>query len=78
MSVERGFSSTAERYLWRGAGIGLAIEGVRLLASMPSSTTEEKALELIGVGLAIPIWIMWGQGRGWFEEDLGRLLYIKL
>ena len=77
MSAEQESKVTIERQVWRGTGIALAIEGVRLLATIPSSTAEEKALEIIGVGLAIPIWAMWGQGRGWFEEDLGRLLSIK-
>ncbi|OGM15527.1 hypothetical protein A2V56_00040 [Candidatus Woesebacteria bacterium RBG_19FT_COMBO_42_9] len=77
MSAEQESKVTIERQVWRGSGIALAIESVRLLATMPSPSTVERALELLGVGLAIPIWIRWGQGRGWVEEDLGRLLSIK-
>jgi len=66
-----------ERYAWRATGIGIALEGVRILATMPplSRVSEAQGIEYLGVGVFIvPAWISWGEGRGWLIEDVGRVI----
>ncbi len=77
MSIKQGPRVSLERHIWRGSGIALVIEGVRLLANMPTSYPEEKFAEYLAVGLAVPVWAIWGIGRGWAEEDLSKVIPIK-
>ena len=65
-----------ERYAWRGIGSVLALDTVKLLATMPhpSQLSEGRALEYLGVGLLNYVWAVWGQGRGWLKEDVGRAI----
>jgi len=61
-----------ERDIWRGGGVVLAIEAVKLIASMPLPGAEEKYIEYMAVGLAIPVWAILGESKGWFIEDVNR------
>jgi hypothetical protein len=74
VSIEQKPGKKIERAVWRGTGAVIALEAVRLLATLPQPKTESDALEMIGVGLLIPTWFMWGEARGgWVKEDLSRL-----
>ncbi len=71
MSAER--KTSIERGVWRGAGVVIALEAVRLLAILPRPETEAEALEMMGLAILIPIWTMWGDARSWLKEDSSRL-----
>jgi hypothetical protein len=78
VSIEQKPGKKIERAVWRGTGVVIALEAVRLLATLPQPKTESDALEMIGVGLLIPTWAIWGEvrggwGSGWAKEDLSRL-----
>jgi len=72
MPVERNSGVSIERDIWRGGGVVLAIDAVKLIANMPLPGAEEKYLEYMAIGLAIPIWAIWGESRGWLIEDVNR------
>ena len=76
MSLEQGPGGVSvERAAWRGAGIVLAIEAVRLIASLPfPPVTEARAIEMMAEGLTLPMWLIWGESRGWVREDIGKVL----
>ena len=76
MSLEQGSGGVSvERTAWRGAGIVLAIEAVRLIASWPfPPVPEARAIEMMAEGLALPMWLIWGESRGWAREDIGKVL----
>lgn len=76
MSLEQGPGDVSvERAVWQGAGIVLAIEAVRLIASLPFPPVREaRAIEMMAEGLALPMWLIWGEGRGWAREDIGKVL----
>jgi hypothetical protein len=84
MSIEQKPGKKIERAVWRGTGAVLALEAVRLLATLPQPKTEldlSDALEFLGVGLLIPTWAIWGEvrggwGSGWLKEDFDRLVNI--
>jgi hypothetical protein len=73
MTPESRPQISIERHAWRGTGVVLAIESIKILASMPrpSELSETNVLEYMGVGLLIPIWSLWGEARGWFRDDIG-------
>lgn len=74
MGVEQKPGSLLERNVWRGTGVALALEAVRLIATLPQPKTEARALEIMGLGLLVPMWAIWGEGRGgWFTKDLSSL-----
>jgi len=72
MPVERDLRVAIERDIWRGSGVVLAAEAVKLIATMPLPGAEDKYIEYMAVGLAIPVWAMLGESRGWFIEDINR------
>jgi len=75
MSLEQGPGVSVERAVWRGSGVVLAIEAIKLLASLPfPPVTEVRAIEMMAEGLALPIWLIWGESRGWAHEDIGKVL----
>lgn len=77
MSIEQKPGKKIERAVWRGTGVVIALEAVRLLATLPQPKTESDALEMMGVGLLIPAWALWGEARGgWLKEDFDRLVNI--
>ena len=73
MSIEQKPGKKLERVAWRGTGAVIALEAVRLLATLPQPKTESDAVEMIGLGLLIPTWLLWGEARGWAKEDFSRL-----
>lgn len=73
MSIEQKPGNNLERIAWRGTGLGIALGAVRLLATLPQPKTESDALEMIGLGLLIPTWALWGEARGWVKEDFSKL-----
>jgi hypothetical protein len=76
VSIEQKPGKKLERVAWRGTGVVIALEAVRLLATLPQPKTESDAVEMIGVGLLIPTWALWGEARGWLKEDFDRLVNI--
>jgi len=72
MSIECGKPSseeiTLERKVWRGVGVVLGLEAVRLIATVPPEKVWEAA-QWMAEGLAIPVWALWGEGRGWLVKD---------
>jgi len=73
VSIEQKPGKNLERIAWRGTGVVIALEAVRLLATLPQPKTESDALEMMGVALLIPTWALWGEARGWVVEDFSRL-----
>ena len=76
MSIEQKPGNNLERAVWRGTGAVIALEAVRLLATLPQPKTESDALEMMGLGLLIPTWALWGEARNWLKEDFSRLANI--
>lgn len=75
MKVEQEFVNIFERTLWRGAGVVIALEAVKLIATSPLPNTESQALRMIAVGLSFPVWMMWATGRGnWLREDFSAVV----
>jgi hypothetical protein len=74
MGVERGWVGGLERDVWRGTGAVLAVETVKLLATLPFPRTESQAIQMLGLGLLLPLWLGWSEVRGnWFKEDFSKL-----
>ena len=75
MSLEQRPGVSVERAAWRATGIVLAIEAVKLIASLPfPPATEARGIEMMAEGLALPMWLIWGESRGWAREDIGKVL----
>jgi len=69
MSIECGKPSseeiTLERKVWRGVGVVLGLEAVKLIVTIPSEKVWEAAqwIQWMAEGLAIPVWALWGEGK---------------
>ena len=76
MSIEGQPQANLERYAWRGTGFVLALDAVKIVATMsnPYQLSEGQILEFVGVSLLIPAWYGWGEGRGWLKEDVGKAI----
>lgn len=75
MSLEQRPGVSIERAAWRAAGVVLTIEAVRLIATLPlPPVTEARAIEMMAEGLVLPMWLIWGESRGWAREDIGKVL----
>lgn len=73
MSAERKTGNSIERGLWKGTGIVITLEAIRLLATLSQPKTEAEALEMMGLVILIPMWSSWGDVRSWLKEDFSRL-----